>query len=189
MNMSVNYSTVTELPGSLVARLQLERAYNRYKFASTFCKGKDVLEVACGGGQGLGLLSRSANRVVGADCEKDNLLHAYSTYAGRDDLEIVELDAHDLKFDDNSFDVILLYEAIYYLESPEQFLKECRRLLRGGGRLIICTANKDWVDFNPSPYSYRYFSVPELRQLCEEPGFDVQFFGAHPDYRNTLGSD
>lgn len=186
--MVLDYSIVTELPGSKVTKLQLQREYNRYKFGSVLCEGKDVLEVACGGGQGLGLLARKARKVVGGDCDKTNLSYAVSTYKGRDNIEVVEIDAHNLQFNEGAFDVILLYEAIYYLKSPEKFLKECKRVLRKDGIVIICTANKDWPDFNPSPYSYRYFSVPELKQLFEGEGFGVEFFGAFPDYRATLSS-
>lgn len=184
--MPTDYTDITELPGSRVTRLQVERSYSRYKFAAGFCEGRDVLEVACGGGQGLGLLSRKARRVVGGDCEKGNLAYAHRTYKGRSNIKIVELDAHELKFDDDSFDVIILYEAIYYLKSPERFLDECKRVLRSGGVLIICTANKDWPDFNPSPYSYKYYSVPELKQLCRQKGFRTEFFGAFPDHADTF---
>ena len=31
--------------------------------------------------------------------------------------------------------------------------------------IIICTVNKDWEGFNPSPHSFKYFSVPELFSL------------------------
>jgi len=30
------------------------------------------------------------------------------------------MDAHDLKFPDKSFDIVLLYEAMYYLKDPEK---------------------------------------------------------------------
>jgi ubiquinone/menaquinone biosynthesis C-methylase UbiE len=85
----------------------------------------------------------------------------------RHDIFVTELlsftiDAHNLPFDDKSFDVVILYEAIYYLEHPERFIEEARRVLRENGTLLICTANKDWSGFNPSPYTYKYFSAPEL---------------------------
>jgi len=184
--MTPDYSTITELPGSKVVKLQFERTYSRYKFAALRCEGKDVLEVACGGGQGLGLLAEKANRVVGGDCERRNLDYAYKTYKSNNNVEVVELDAHNLTFPGNSFDIILLYEAIYYLHSPKLFLSECRRVLKDGGELIVCSANKDWVNFNPSPYSCRYFSVPELKQLLSAVGFNSQFYGAFPDRCNSF---
>jgi hypothetical protein len=42
------------------------------------------------------------------------------------------------------------------------------------------TVNKEWPDFNPSPFSTHYFSVGELAQLLTNHQFDVQFFGAFP---------
>jgi SAM-dependent methyltransferase len=74
--------------------------------------------------------------------------------------------------------VVILYEAIYYLEKPEKFFQEAHRVLRDGGILLIATVNKDWVEFNPSPFSTRYFSVPELNKLLHENGFNAEFYGA-----------
>ncbi len=185
--MSPDYTTVTELPETLVLPIQVERAYHRYKFGATLCQGRELLEVACGGGQGLGLLACSAKRVVGGDIEPANLVHARKTYSGRKNIEIRELDAQNLPFEPRSFDAVVLYEAIYYLQSPERFIQECRRILRPGGVLILCTANKDWPDFNPSPFSYRYFSIPELAGLLE--GFRTDFFGAFPDHEDGWKSN
>src|SRR4030042_760930 len=75
-------------------------------------------------------------------------------------------------------DVAILYEAIYYLPQPEKFFYETRRVLRENGVLLIATVNKDWPEFNPSPFSTRYFSVPELEGLLKENGFKVEIYGA-----------
>lgn len=45
-------------------------------------------------------------------------------------------------------------------------------------KLLIRTVNKDWAEFNPSPFSTRYFSVPELGKLLQGNGFKVDFYGA-----------
>ncbi len=183
--MNHDYSTITELPDSQVIPVQVERAYSRYRFAVDFCPAKDVLEVACGGGQGLGLLAANAKYVVGGDFESKNLTYARQTYAKKPNVQVIQLDAHHLPFLDTSFDLILIYEAIYYLKNPNQFLEECSRVLRPGGVLIICTANKDWPDFNPSPFSHRYFSVPELHELLGSHGFSSIFYGAFPDFTHS----
>lgn len=176
--MDVNYTIVTELPKAKAPKEQLERLYQRYRFASQFCEGKDVLEVACGGGMGLGYLAKKAKKVVGGDIDEKILEIAKDTYKGRDNIEIHRLDAENLSFEDNSFDVILLYEAIYYLAQPERFIKEAKRVLRKGGKLIICTVNKDWSDFNPSPFSIKYFSAPELYSLLSQEFSSIELYGA-----------
>lgn len=168
----VDYTTVTEITGYNVTSEQLQRMYTRYRFALDFCERQEVLEVACGSGQGLGYLARKAKRVVGGDYDEKIVKCAQDYF--KDRIEIRQIDAHNLPFPDKSFDVVILYEAIYYLKEPEQFVSEARRVLRENGILIICTANKDWAGFNPSPYAYRYFSAPELYSLLIEKGFRVE---------------
>ena len=176
--MEPDYSTVTETPGIKASQEQLARLYQRYHFASQFCRGKDVLEVACGAGQGLGYLAKTARLVVGGDIDKSNLKFARRHYRGRAKIELQLQDAHELPFNDQTFDVVILYEAIYYLAHPEIFIDECRRITRKDGILLICTVNRDWTDFNPSPHSTKYFSASELYQLLAERFLDVQLYGA-----------
>ena len=176
-----DYTTITELPETPTLPLQLARSYHRYVFGAYFCDGKEVLEIACGGGQGLGLLAKKARRVVGGDYEERNLAYARQTYANHPTIEIAHFDAHCLPFPDRSFDVVLCYEAIYYFADAAQVVQECRRVLRPGGCFILCTANKHWADFNPSPYSHTYLSVSELHHLLSHAGLHTEFFGAFPD--------
>lgn len=182
--MGIDYSTVTEVPGNRVTHEQLVRMFHRYKFASEYCEGKDVLEVACGAGQGLGYLARKARCVVGGDCTDKLVQFAREYY--KDRVEIHLLDAHQLPFEDKSFDVVILYEAIYYLAQPEKFVSEAHRVLREGGVLLIATVSKDWSEFNPSPLSTQYFSVPRLGNLLKSNGFKVEFYGAFSTIPKTV---
>lgn len=184
--VTVDYSQVTEVFGHKLTQEQLARMCTRYYFAGEFCEGKDVLEVACGVGQGLGYLASKARHIVGGDCTEKLIQMAENYYQGR--VETKVLDAHQLPFANKSFDAILLYEAIYYLRDPDQFLRECRRVLKGNGTVIICTANKDWKGFCPSPLSVRYFSAHELSALLKSHGFDVQMLGDCPVSNGGLSS-
>jgi ubiquinone/menaquinone biosynthesis C-methylase UbiE len=181
--MAGDYTTVTEVPGVRATREQMSMLYTRYKTAAAFCGGKDVLEVACGSGLGLGYLVGRAGRVVGGDYTEGLLRVAHRHYAGR--VPLVQLDAHLLPFRDQRFDVVILYEAIYYLAQPEKFLDECRRVLRDRGVLLVCTVNKEWSDFNPSPFSTRYFAAQELGELLKGQGFGVELYGAFPVSRES----
>ena len=58
---------------------QLQIIYARYRFASELCDDKEVLEVACGSGQGPGCLAKKAKRVVGGDIDENNLSFALKT--------------------------------------------------------------------------------------------------------------
>lgn len=174
--MEIDYTAVTEVPGNGVTREQLARMFHRYRFAADYCGEKDVLEVACGAGQGLGYLAKRARRIFGGDYTESLIKGAHRYY--RDKVSFLRLDAHVLPFMDHSFDVVILYEALYYLARPGNFFQEARRILRDGGVLLIATVNKDWSEFNQSPYSIHYFSVPELGKVLQGNGFRVEFYGA-----------
>src|SRR5438034_8183023 len=74
---------ITDVAGELASRIQLARLTSRYGWAREYCHGKTVLEVACGTGQGLGLLSSVGQRVVGGDYSAENLAVARATYGSR----------------------------------------------------------------------------------------------------------
>ena len=58
-----DFSTITERAGDPVPQWQIDQMHHRYAWAAQFCRGKDVIEVACGTGQGLGLLNGVAASV------------------------------------------------------------------------------------------------------------------------------
>lgn len=175
MSISLNFTTVTELSGDAVSAEQVDRMAHRYYWAAEYCRNKDVLEVACGTGQGLGYLASVARSVRAGDITASLVSQAQKYYGDR--VCITEMDAHQLPFESNSFDVIILFEAIYYLASAEQFVDECQRVLRFGGTVLIATANKDLYDFNPSPFSHCYYGVVELAQLFRTRNFTPEVFG------------
>jgi len=176
--MSTDYVSVTEIAGDEVTHEQIERLCNRYYWAGNYCTGMDVVEAACGTGQGLGYLSKIAKTFEGADYSDEILKIARRHYGNR--IILKQFDAQVMPYKDKSKDVILLFEAIYYLPDAEKFIKECSRILRPGGKLLIATANKDLFDFNPSPYSYTYYGVIELKALFHKHGFTTQFWGDTP---------
>jgi len=178
---AADFSGVTELPGNLAHREQLAILYTRYRWAARHCRDKDVLEVACGAGQGLGYLRKAARWVVGGDIEEKNLRFARQHYRDRDGIEVRHLDAKSLPFADGTFDTVVFFEAIYYLDDPRKFLDEARRVLRPGGTLLLSSVNCQWHGFNPSPFSVRYYTGAELTELLQDGGFRPRLLAAFRD--------
>ena len=173
--MQTSFIPETELPGRKINTDTLQIIAHRYYWASQFVSGKEVLEVGCGPGLGLGCLSRQAKHVIGGDITKDSLTLARKHYASR--VEIVCMDAYGLPFKDSCLDVVVSLAAIIYMDLPA-FFDECYRVLRPGGMLIINIPNKDIPGFRPSHLSHQYYSVPELCLLLNQHNFDTEVFGA-----------
>lgn len=70
----MDYVFVTEIAGDEVTQEQVDRLYNRYYWAGQYCSGKDVVEVACGSGQGLGYLAGIARSLEAGDYSEKILL-------------------------------------------------------------------------------------------------------------------
>lgn len=175
-----DYSLITESAGIRATREQVARLYERYHFAREFSIDKDVLEIGCGSGLGLGYLAKVAKKVVGGDIEGKNVAAAREYYRNRENVIVNVLDAQNTLLSDKSFDLALLYETIYYLKDPRKCFSEVGRVLRQTGTFILCTVNKDWEDFHPSPYTHRYFSVPELYELMKKDFREVKLYGGFP---------
>ena len=172
------------VPEQTYAREDWQMVCCRYYTAGQFVTGKRVLEVGCGTGRGLGYLAARAQRIVGVDYGQDNIQQAKHHYGSR--IELMVLDAQKLPFRDNSFDVVLAMEVIYYFAHLDSFLKECRRVLADDGLLCLCLPNKDAPGFHASPLGYRYYSVPELVQIIKGHHFSPEVFGAFPILRRLL---
>lgn len=174
----IDYSSVTEVPGGQTTPEGLSMLLTRYRQAAQLSVGGDVLEIACGSGVGLGALAGGGRFVVGGDYTFQLLTKARDVYRGA--IPLIQLDAQALPFRSESFDLVVLYEAIYYLQRAEVFMQEAHRVLKRSGTLLICTVNPQWPDFNPSPYSTRYWSAVELKTALGAQGFDADMAGAFP---------
>jgi SAM-dependent methyltransferase len=160
-----NFNLVTEAPGQRATRQQLSMIMTRYNLAKEYSINKDIIEIACGSGIGLGYLSEVATSVVGGDIDQELLKISNVNNYDKDKISIHFLDAQNIPFPNLHFDTIIFFEAIYYLESVNLFVEECLRILRPNGTILISTVNCQWHGFNPSPFSTKYFNAEELLEL------------------------
>ena len=172
--MTTDFSTVTETWGLPATQEQLAMQYFRYRMAAELGQAGTVLEVGCGSGMGLPYLREHARMVVGGDYTMALLVEARRHLP---DANLVRMDAQRLPFRDQSFDAVLMLEMIYYLDDQKAAFAECRRVLKPGGKLMVCLPNRDRPDFNPSPYSTRYPNLGEVATLFSQAGFDTRVYG------------
>ena len=99
--------------------------------------GSTALDAGCGRTTRLRDYRDRIDRLVGVD---------HDEAAGRENPyvdEFVRADLGDrLPFADDTFDLVYANFVVEHLERPEEALREWRRVLRAGGRLVLLTSNR-----------------------------------------------
>ncbi len=151
------------------------RRINARAIAALDVRGNDVLDVGFGGGIGLrAALRAGARTVTGVDLSPPMVAQARRRLrrdiaAGR--VRVDEGSVEALPYPDDSFDRLLTVHTIYFWPEPTSGLRELRRVLRPGGRLVIATAAKDLMARMPfTAYGFRLFEEAELAALLAEVG-------------------
>ena len=70
---------------------------------------------------------------------------------------------------DNSFDVVISTQVLEHVVEPEKYLRECLRLLRPGGKLVL-TTHGIFAD-HPCPFDLHRWTADGLSAICEKSGF------------------
>jgi SAM-dependent methyltransferase len=140
--------TLSDLSGRFVKWASPERAYVAELVGLFALKSGDrLLDVGCGSGD---LLAAAAAReagavLVGIDPDEDALELASHKITGT--IHAAELHqgvAEELPFDDESFDLVAATRVLVPMDprARAQALRECWRVLRPGGRLLVA----DWEE-------------------------------------------
>jgi SAM-dependent methyltransferase len=138
--------------------------------------GENLLELGCGPGHALQVLLRDPHleRAIGLDWSETMLAQAArrnrrSLETGR--LALVRGDFASLPFDDGSADAVLAVNVVYFMSATA--VGEARRVLRGGGRLVIYATHGSAMRRWPfaGRHSHRLFDCKRLAALLAEAGF------------------
>jgi demethylmenaquinone methyltransferase/2-methoxy-6-polyprenyl-1,4-benzoquinol methylase len=114
------------------------------------CPGESVLEIGCGTGHGILALAQAISpngRVHGLDLSA-RMLAITDERARRRGLSprvsLCQADATHLPYASGSFDGIFMSFVLELFDTPEipGVLYECRRVLRGGGRVVVVSLSK-----------------------------------------------
>ena len=100
--------------------------------------GERVLEVGVGTGINLSLYPRTC-QMTGIDFSSSMLEKARerAAWGGLRQLRLLQMDAADLKFADDSFDIVYAPYLISVVPDPVKVACEMRRVCRPGGRIIF----------------------------------------------------
>lgn len=102
-------------------------------------QSKDILEVGCGYGRLLKILTSKASNVVGVDFSAPLLEKGKKNIAEYANVQTFLMDAQDLRFNDASFDYVLCLDASFgnMPGIEERVVCEMARVMRDHGELIV----------------------------------------------------
>ncbi len=100
--------------------------------------GKRVLEAACGSGEFTLEAAKTAAHVDCIDLDGQRLL---PEIAQQGNVAFWEMDASAMAFPDNSFDTVVLYNAVGHIgDRLEKVIDECVRVAKGTGGVYIISS-------------------------------------------------
>jgi SAM-dependent methyltransferase len=152
-----------------------------YEALAPRCAGAVVLEAGCGEGYGADLLAGVARTVLGLDYDALTAAHVTRRYPR---VGVARTNLVALPVRDGAIDAVVSLQVIEHLWDQERFLRECHRVLRPGGALLLSTPNR--ITFSPgrdtplNPFHTRELSGSELAGLVHDAGFTgVEVLGLH----------
>lgn len=150
----------------------------RFSKILEFVEGKEILDI--------GSREGNVNKLIKEYFEDKNIFSM--------DLENSDfnMDLDNPKEINKKFDTIIAGEIIEHIESPIDFLKYCKSLLKKNGRLILTTPNATGLQYIRDPSwcvnyeDYRghsqTFTLPMLNKNLKELGFKI----LHEEYINAF---
>ena len=139
------------------------------KLSARGFRGGRIIDVGCGpGATALVLAERFPNsQVLGVDLSEPLLRiatqHAQDAAMG-ERVRFEKVDAHELPYDDDSFDVALTLNTVHLVTDPVRTLNEIERVLAPGGFVFIADLRRSWLSL-VEPEIKMAFSLPEARDL------------------------
>jgi len=148
-----------------------------------------ILEIGCGIGKlNNYLFSNGFTHLTGTDISEQAISYGKKKYPL---LNLLQMDACDLRFDDGAFDAVLSFDLVEHLPQIETHFNEVKRVLkRPGGMYLIYTPNIlsnsiiatvtyrsfKWIKYHPSlQFSWT------LRKKLKQAGFkEVTFYKIPP---------
>jgi 2-polyprenyl-3-methyl-5-hydroxy-6-metoxy-1,4-benzoquinol methylase len=133
-----------------------------YQFVRQFIANDEVLDVGCGVGYGTALLGRSAKGAVGIDLSLAAIREAYRYHS---ECQFFRMNAEELEFANESFDVIVSTENFEHLHNQPKHLAELARVIRKQGFCFIATPNPELSVGSSNPFHVKENTFSELRDL------------------------
>lgn len=136
----------------------------------------DVLDVGAGDGAAAAMVAPHCRSLTCIDTNARMLEVAKDRLAKHPHVQVRVADAHDLPFQAESFDSVLMFHTLTYTERPLRALEECARVLRPGGKLVLLCLDEHQQPDVTAPFGERHqgFSKATISSLLGRAGLEVE---------------
>jgi len=147
------------------------QAYSKFINLTTHYAGNKILDVGCATGDYCIKLKQLGFECIGVDIN-----HDYIEKARKNGIEAYKMDAEDLRFDEESFDTVLLFEVLEHVKNPDRVLNEAKRVARKNILITLpnCTEFSSLKKFNLT-YEHmleqdhlNFFTKKDLEELLSQ---------------------
>jgi 2-polyprenyl-3-methyl-5-hydroxy-6-metoxy-1,4-benzoquinol methylase len=138
-------------------------------------RGRKLLDVGCGNGQFLAKMRDLGWEVIGVEPDIMAVRVARESFG----LNVHEGMINGADFPSDTFDAITMNHVIEHVLDPIGLFRECHRVLKSGGKLVVNTPNIEsfgahhfgniWVHWDP-PRHIHLFSLQALNTCVERTG-------------------
>lgn len=136
----------------------------------------NVLEIGCGWGRGLELLTKAADQYTGIDKNEDLIAALSAEYPKA---TFISANIPPLsRVANDTFDYIVTFQVIEHIENDDLFIKEAHRVLKPGGKLLLTTVNKTF-SLTRNPWHVREYYADGLQSLMNRYFPTVETRGIH----------
>ena len=135
-------------------------------------KKSKILDIGCAGGPLLNdLKNQGFENASGADFSAEAV--AKCKQRG---LQAYQMDAHNLQFEPNNFDLLIASDSLEHLEFDEKALKNWYNILKPGGRILVFVPAYMflWSEHDTVNHHFRRYTKTELTKKMQQAGFTVK---------------
>jgi len=185
-----DYSKMGNTDAPIIRQPRLSATESQVELVKKYKDGARLLDVGCGEGFFLFSASKAGYTTKGTEISQDAAAYARREFG----LDVEAKPFEELRFPENHFDVVTLWQVLEHVPYPLTVLKEVHRILKPGGLLATSTPDiegilakifrRKW--WNVTRLHINQFTANTLTDMLNRAGFKNVFSTDYKEYISLL---